>query len=98
MSPLLHDAAGPRAALHVDAQEDRQAVLGAEGARWRVRYQCPNHAPDEYGECCDLTKAAYAQGRADERAAIVAWLRKLDGFGWIPERLVIRIERGEHER
>lgn len=62
--------------------------------------QCEHGAPSSGCVDCLLEGRhayAYAQGRADERAAIVAWLRKLDGFGWIPERLVIRIERGEHE-
>lgn len=37
---------------------------------------------------------AYNEGRADERAAIVAWLRDTLVDPHLPDR----IERGEHER
>lgn len=45
---------------------------------------------------CEADKAAYDQGRADERAAIVAWLRER---GYVAAAETARqIERGEHER
>lgn len=42
-------------------------------------------------------EAAYAQGRADERAAIVAWLGKDVAPRSVAEDIAAAIERGEHE-
>lgn len=47
---------------------------------------------------CEAEKAAYAQGRADERAAIVAWLGKDVAPRSVAEDIAAAIERGEHER
>ena len=48
-------------------------------------------------------EAAYAQGRADERAAIVAWLRAggpapRDATRWPCDSFANEIERGEHRK
>lgn len=56
----------------------------------------PEHIMVPPGRLCVLTwkATAYAQGRADERAAVVAWLR---GRGYVSAAETSRqIDRGEH--
>ena len=47
---------------------------------------------------CEADKAAYDQGRADERAAIVRWLRRMGTGDPFVAALTNGIEAGEHER
>lgn len=56
-------------------------------------------------ECSDraavvhaCVEGAYAQGRADERAAIVAWLGKDVAPRSVAEDIAAAIERGEYEK
>lgn len=50
-------------------------------------------------DCIECEKsAAYAQGRADERAAIVAWLRVRDREYSVADDCADSIECGEHEK